>query len=255
MPLNDPAWPDAWSAIYDAMDVDRRLHLSFYKSLITPDTQSLLDLGCGTGSITLQVASAMAPGGTVTGVDLSPKMIEIAKGLAPQHAWSVGDICDPGVPGTYDLIMICFHTLQMLVEDAQLHQAFKSISALLSPKGRFAFDIYQPNESWLAAVDPGSYVARQFSDAQGRKFDVVESNARYDAQTRILSGEWRLRDHDTGRMLPLEPIVQRVRQYYPADIDAALAASGMVALDRFGELDRRPLEPSSKRQVYVCARV
>lgn len=254
MPLNDPAWPDAWSAIYDAMDVDRRLHLSFYIGLVTPQTRSLLDLGCGTGTITLQIAAAMAPGGRVTGVDLSPKMIEIAQGLAPQHEWVVGDICAPGVDGPFDLIVICFHTLQMLVEDAQLHQAFTAISALLSPQGRFAFDIYQPNEAWLAAVDPAPYVARKFTDAEGRAFDVVESNARYDAATKILSGEWRLQDHATGRILPLEPIVQRVRQFYPADIDRALAQSGMVAEARFGELDRRPLEPGSKRQVYICKR-
>lgn len=249
---NDPAWPEAWSALYDAMDVDRSLHLAFYTSLVTPQTRSLLDLGCGTGSITLKIAAAMAPGGRVTGVDLSPKMIEIAMGLAPQHEWVVGDICEPGVDGKFDLIVICFHTLQMLVEDAQLHRAFKAISALLSPQGRFAFDIYQPNEAWLASVDAGSYVARQFTDAEGRKFDVVESNASYDADARILSGEWRLQDNATGRMLPVDPITQRVRQFYPADIDAALAQSGMIAEHRYGELDKRPLVPGTKRQVYVC---
>jgi SAM-dependent methyltransferase len=253
MTVNDPAWPEAWSALYDAMDIDRSLHLNFYSGLVTDQTRSILDLGCGTGSITLQVAAKMAPGGRVVGVDLSPKMIEIAQGLAPQHEWSIGDICDPGVKGPFDLIMICFHTLQMLAEDGQLQQAFKSIAALLSAQGRFAFDIYQPNDAWLASVEPEIFVARQFSDGQGRNFNVVESNAHYDAPSRILSCEWRLQDRETGRMLPVDPIVQRVRQYYPADIQAALAAAGMVALERFGELDRRPLEPTSKRQVYICA--
>jgi hypothetical protein len=53
-------------------------------------------------------------------------------------------------------------------------------------------------------------------------------------------------------MLPVAPFTHCVRQYYPADIERALAASGMVAIERFGELDRRPLAPDSKRQVYVC---
>ncbi len=234
------------------MDVDRQPHLAFYKSLVSAQTTSLLDLGCGTGAITIQIAAGMAPGGRITGVDLSPKMIEIANDLAPQHEWVLGDLSRPGVTGPFDLIVILFHTLQMLVDDSQMQQAFKEISALLAPGGKFAFDIYQPNEAWLAAVDPSAYVARRFADAQGRKFNVVESNARYDSKTKILSGEWRLQDQATGQILPLEPITQRVRQYYPADIDRALAASGMIAVERFGELDRRPLIAGSKRQVYIC---
>jgi SAM-dependent methyltransferase len=254
MSLSDTAWPEAWSAIYDAMDVDRSLHETFYAGLVTPNTRRLLDLGCGTGSITLKIAAAMEPGGTVVGVDLSPKMIEIANEVAPQHIWKVGDICAPEVDGPFDLIVICFHTVQMLLEERQLHQAFKAISGLLSPNGRFAFDIYQPNEDWLANLDQAPYVARQFTDAEGRDFDVVESNARYDTASRVLSGEWRLKDHETGRILPVEPLIQRVRQYYPADIDRALAGAGMVAVESFGDLDRRPFAPGTKRQVYICKR-
>ena len=254
MSNSDSAWPEAWSAIYDAMDLDRSPHLAFYTRLVTSRTQSLLDLGCGTGSITLALAAAMPPGARVTGVDLAPKMIEIARRRAPQHEWVVGDICDPPVAGKFDLIVICFHTLQMLLTDAQLHQAFRSIAAYLAPAGRFAFDIYQPNLAWLNSVDPAPSVARQYIDSTGRGIDVVEANSRYDSSTAILSGEWTLRDSATGRPIEIEPIVQRVRQYFPADIDQALAQSGMRWTDRFGELDRQPFTLQSKRQVYICTR-
>jgi ubiquinone/menaquinone biosynthesis C-methylase UbiE len=254
MSVSDSAWPEVWSALYDAMDLDRTPHLAFYTALVTPQTRSLLDLGCGTGSITVKIAEAMAPGGRVVGVDLSPKMIEIAAERAPQFEWAVADICDPGVEGSFDLIVICFHTLQALQEDSQIHRAFAAISRLLAPGGCFAFDIYQPNEAWLAAVDPAPNVVRQFADAQGRSFEVIESNAAYNAQTRILSGEWRLKDVQNRQMLQVAPIVQRVRQYYPADIDRALAGAGMVAVESFGDLDRRPFAPGTKRQVYICKR-
>lgn len=248
------AWPAIWSDLYDAMDVDRQLHLAFYTGLVSDQTRSLLDLGCGTGSITVAMAAKMPAGATVTGVDLSPRMIEIAAARAPEHRWLIGDICAPPVGGTHDLITICFHTLQVLETDAQLDQAFASIAALLSPQGRFAFDIYQPNEAWLAGVNPAPVLARSYVGADGRRIDVVESNAAYDSATRILSGEWRLFDHDSGALLPVEPIVQRVRQFHASDIEAALARAGLAIADRFGELDGRPLTPTSKRQAYVCRR-
>lgn len=250
----DPSWPQDWSTIYDAMDIDRTLHLNFYTSLISAGTGSLLDLGCGTGSITVAIADSMDSGTRVVGVDLSPKMIEIARSRAPHYSWLVGDICAPPVEGRFDLIVICFHTLQALVENVQLHQAFYAIANLLTPTGRFAFDIYQPNLDWLGSIGPAPYVARRYTDPDGRRIDVIEQNGRYDADSRILSGEWTLRDSATGEPIKIAPIVQRVRQYFPEDIDVALAHAGMHWVGRFGELDRRPLEPGSKRQVYICAR-
>lgn len=248
-------WPPIWSELYDAMDVDRQLHLAFYTGLVTDQTRSLLDLGCGTGSITVAMAARMPAGATVTGVDLSERMIEIAAARAPAHRWLVGDICAPPVQGGHDLITICFHTLQALPTIADLDRALSAIAGLLSPTGRFAFDIYQPNEAWLASVSPEAAVARSFVGADGRRIDVVESNAAYDPVTRILSGEWRLFDRETGVMLPHEPIVQRVRQFSAADIAAALARAGLEAVERYGELDGRPLTPDSKRQAYVCRRI
>jgi len=248
----DNAWPAGWSEIYDAMDLDRGLHLDFYSGLAGPDTRSLLDLGCGTGSITLAIAANMAPGASVVGVDLAPKMIEIARARAPQHDWRVGDIAAPGVAGQFDLVVICFHTLQLLLDDAAVAGCLSAVAGCLAPGGRFAFDIYRPNPDWLAAVDATPREARRYTDAAGRGFVVMDRDAAYDPETRILSGNWTLHEAATGAMVPLAPITQRLRQYFPEDIARHLAAAGLEIADRFGELDRRPLTPDSKRQIYIC---
>lgn len=251
---HNPAWPEVWAALYDAMDVDRAPHLAFYTGLVTPGTHSLLDLGCGTGSITLAMAARMPAAARVTGVDLSPEMIRIARDRAPAHDWLVGDICAPPVSGHFDLIVVCFHTLQVLTDPADLDRCFAAVAGLLAPGGRFAFDIYRPNLGWLAAVPPGPHVARQFRDATGRLIDVVESEARYDPATRVLSGLWHLRDATTGQMLDVAPLEQRVMQYFPEDIAAAFARAGLVAEQSFGDLDRSPLTAASKRQLYIARR-
>jgi SAM-dependent methyltransferase len=253
-PRHDPAWPEVWSALYDAMDVNRQPHLDFYCSLVTPGTERLLDLGCGTGSITLAIAAAMTQVARVTGVDLSPEMIRIAQHRAPQHVWKVGNLCAPPVTGPFDLITVCFHTLQVLTDPDDLGRCLAAVAGLLAPAGRFAFDIYRPNTAWLAAVSPGPHLARQFRDGRGRLIDVIESEAHYDATARVLSGLWNLRDNATGEDLGVEPLEQRVRQYFPDDIATALARAGLRATEAWGDLDRSAFAPGSKRQVYVCRR-
>ena len=52
-------------------------HASFFLPLLKPG-MSLLDCGCGPGSITLGLAKAVAPG-EVTGVDIGESQLEAAR--------------------------------------------------------------------------------------------------------------------------------------------------------------------------------
>jgi SAM-dependent methyltransferase len=48
-------------------------------------TEHVLDIGCGTGTSTLEIAAAVGPSGSVTGADISPTMIEAARARALTH--------------------------------------------------------------------------------------------------------------------------------------------------------------------------
>ena len=51
----------------------------------TPQTRKIIDIGCGAGATTLATAQAL-PNATVTGIDLSPTLIEIARHRAKTQA-------------------------------------------------------------------------------------------------------------------------------------------------------------------------
>ncbi len=48
----------------------------------------VLDVGCGTGSTTLSIARALAPNGTVAGIDISEPMIAAARERAQREGLS-----------------------------------------------------------------------------------------------------------------------------------------------------------------------
>lgn len=44
--------------------------------------ERVLDVGCGSGATSLRMASAVLPGGAVTGVDISPQLLDVARARA-----------------------------------------------------------------------------------------------------------------------------------------------------------------------------
>lgn len=52
----------------------------------------VLDVACGTGVVARSAAARVAPGGKVTGVDLNPAMLTVARRTAPEIDWRQGDV-------------------------------------------------------------------------------------------------------------------------------------------------------------------
>lgn len=52
----------------------------------------VLDVACGTGVVARAAAEQVAPTGAVTGLDLNPAMLSVAKRVAPEIEWRQGDV-------------------------------------------------------------------------------------------------------------------------------------------------------------------
>src|SRR5215212_9149315 len=69
--------------------------------------ERVLDVGCGTGVIARLATAAVGSSGTVTGLDLTPDMIEIARAVSPSTIeWHVGDATSlPFADEAYDAVL------------------------------------------------------------------------------------------------------------------------------------------------------
>ncbi len=52
----------------------------------------MLDVACGTGVVARAATDRVAPDGSVTGVDLNPAMLAVARRIAPEIDWQQGDV-------------------------------------------------------------------------------------------------------------------------------------------------------------------
>lgn len=112
-----------------------------------------------------------------------------------------------------------------------------------------------PTPTGWRGSTPSPQIARQFRDAGGRALQVIERGACYDPERRIVSGSRTLQEAARGRELPLAPITQRVKPYFPADVARLLAGAGLRSLQDYGGLDGSPATPASRLQVHVCVTV
>lgn len=123
---------DAWNAEHydDKLGYVSRLGQEVVTLLRPQRGENILDLGCGTGDLTNEIASF---GATVVGIDRSPSMIHQARRKYPELQFIVADGEDFRLPDTFDAVF----------SNAALHwmkrptHVIQSIRAVLRPRGRF----------------------------------------------------------------------------------------------------------------------
>lgn len=103
----------------------------------------LLDLACGTGSLSLELSKI---GYDVIGVDSSPEMLsEAMQKRAEMEMQDVLFLCQEmdqlDLYGTIDVAVCSLDSLNHIVNLKTLQNVFKKVSLFLNPNGLFVFDV------------------------------------------------------------------------------------------------------------------
>ena len=135
---------DLFAEYYDELmsEVDYSARAKYIDSLIKsykPDAHLLVDLACGTGSMTVELA---AMGYDVIGVDLSENMLSKAR---EKSDGSILYLCQSmqqlDMYGTIDAFVCTLDSLNHIEDRKQLLLALSRVSLFLEPDGVFVFDM------------------------------------------------------------------------------------------------------------------
>ncbi|MBE6643982.1 MAG: class I SAM-dependent methyltransferase [Ruminococcaceae bacterium] len=142
---------DLLAPFYDEInsDVDYSSWADFIERVIEQSytdgkPELVLDLGCGTGRMTLELAKR---GYDMTGIDYSAEMLDIAKnaaeslGLGDKILWLSQDMCDFELYGTVDVTVSCLDCINHITDLKLIDKCFKLVHNYLVPNGLFIFDI------------------------------------------------------------------------------------------------------------------
>ncbi len=114
--------------------------------------ERVLDIGCGFGDTTQRIAGLVGPSGSATGVDVSPRFIEAARGEAEEAGvanarFAVADVQIGNLGGPYEM---AFSRMGVMFFASPV-AAFRNIRAALAPGGRLVVVVWRRREDneWL----------------------------------------------------------------------------------------------------------
>ncbi|HEX7758135.1 MAG TPA: methyltransferase domain-containing protein [Caulobacteraceae bacterium] len=166
---NEAAGP-TWAAMQDIMDWQLApLSHATIEALGPREGDHLLDIGCGCGASSLELAWAVDPEGSVLGVDISRPMLDVARQRADkagyaQVRFALGDAQTYAFEaGAFDGVFSRFGV--MFFEDPVA--AFANIRGALRPGGRMAFVCWRAMADNPLMTLPMQAAAKHFAPPSG----------------------------------------------------------------------------------------
>jgi SAM-dependent methyltransferase len=120
----------------DGKPLDRALLAGFVE---LAGAGTIADIGCGPGHVTQFLAARLtarpaARHGDVTGIDLSPRMIDIARARAPELTFTVGSMLDlPAADGAFSGAVALYSIIHLSADDRAL--ACREFARTVRPGG------------------------------------------------------------------------------------------------------------------------
>jgi SAM-dependent methyltransferase len=205
----------------------------------------LLDLGCGTGLLTRQLA---VDGRQVTGVDPSPAMLAYARRQpgAGRVQWIEGDSSALGTLAA-DLVLMTSNVAQVFLNDAEWDTTLRHIHAALRPGGHLAFESRNPDDRGWERWNPETTFAR-LDTPHGPVESWLEV-------VQMGNGRVHFKGHNvfknTGEVLVVDSEL-RFRSH--AEISSSLHIAGFTIEQVYGDWQQGPYVNTSHMMIFVARR-
>jgi SAM-dependent methyltransferase len=207
----------------------------------------VLELGCGTGRVLIPTARA---GVTITGLDLSPHMLEVCQGKLKAEPEDVrsrvrlleGDMCKFDLSQTFQLVTLPFRPFQHLTTVEDQLACLGCIRRHLAEGGRLILDVFNPSMQALVRQNFGEEVSDEpeFSMPDGRKVIRRHKIVSRDEPNQINYVELIYYvSHPDGRR---ERLVQAfpMRYLFRFEAEHLLARAGFVVQQLYTDYDKSP---------------
>jgi SAM-dependent methyltransferase len=243
------AWYEEWfdtpeyDVVYSRRDDEdaRRLLRLVLEVTDLPVGRRVLDMACGRGRHSIQLAKA---GYEVTGVDLSPRAIDIARkkaaSLSPAIDFRVGDMREAPCSSCFDMVVNLFTSFGYFDDDDQNARAIAAMAEALRSGGWLVQD-YMNGDYWSRNFVPFDERSEDGLVLKQRRW--VEEN-RLNKEITIVAGAGDLERRFT----------ESVRLYGLDDFRRMYSSAGVVIEQVLGDFEGRPFDSNSRRMIIFSRR-
>lgn len=232
---------NAYAKYYDLLyrDKDYAAEASYIDGLIKkyrPGAKSVLNLGCGTGK---HDACLEKLGYAVSGVDLSPVMLEEAKKRAVPGRLEFfhGDARSVDLKKRFDAVVSLFHVMSYQVTDEDALAAFRTAARHLAPGGVFIFDFWHGGG---VLKDPPAVRVKRLEDGTVRIVRIAEPEVKKERNVVEVNYQIMTLEKKTGQWSELRE-THSMRYFFLPEIRRFLSDAGFALKDSGGWMTDKPL--------------
>ncbi|MBQ8439140.1 MAG: class I SAM-dependent methyltransferase [Clostridia bacterium] len=255
---------DAIAKVYDKLnaDIDYSAWADFveqcFQKFLPEKPELVLDLACGTGSMTIPLADR---GYDMIGVDGSENMLAEAfmRGNGRSDIlWLLQDMRAFELYGTVGAVTCCLDSLNYLLEDGDLQACFACVHNYLDPDGLFLFDMNTPYK-FRNTYGDNAYILEdelvwdEGLDTEERAAVFCGWQNHFDPDTRICDFYLSLFEELENGSYRRADEHQRERCYEMEEILSALKAANLELLGVWSDFAFTAPDEKTERW-YFCAR-
>lgn len=223
--------------VYDAVNSSRK-DFNFYLQELPRAPAAILDIGCGTGTLALELANR---GYEVTAVDPAPQMIARAmkKDTDGLVDWVTGFASDLASDLRFDAAVMTGHAFQCLLDEPQVSALFEVVEQRLNAVGSFWFETRnRAAKPWLRWTP--EHARPPVSLGNGKTVRVVQQVL--EITDEYVTFEERYHFSDSGSTAPSQSTLRFLEL---DEIETIAVKSGLRLSDTFGNWRREPLVEDS----------
>ena len=247
---------DAWADVYDSIYSYVREDIPFYVEAARESKGPVLELGCGTGRVTIPIARA---GVDIVGLDSSKAMLDVARRKVGDTASGGGaltllhgDMRDFSLDSSFGLVIIPFRGFLSLLTVEDQTRALLNIRRHLAPGGKLIFNIFVPDLEMLVQEGDVPYHFRDVTDPDTGARYVLWHQSSYDNHSQIISTRIIAEELDQqGTMVRRFYRDFQLRYVHRWEMFFLLKSSGFEVVDLYGGFDRSPFDETSTEMVWV----
>jgi ubiquinone/menaquinone biosynthesis C-methylase UbiE len=224
--------------------------VDFYRGLARETGGPVLELGCGTGRVLLEIAR---DGLACTGVDVSQAMLDVARSKAsrpaPRLVRAAMQRFDLGGE-RFRLIFSAFRAFQHLYTVEDQIRCLTRVRVHLAPGGRFAFDVFQPRLERLCLDEEPEEEDLRFR--HGDEEVVRYARVTRDRPAQLLHVTMRYERWRDGRVVANEEARFQMRWFHRFELEHLMARAGFDDVRIYGDFDCSPVGRDSPAFVVVA---
>lgn len=246
---------DPFARYYDADLRDYHEDVPFLREMARRTGGPLLELMCGTGRLLLPLAEA---GFAITGVDVSPAMLAIARahvdeaGLSAQVTLIEGDVRDVALPaGAFNLAFVSVNSFMHLETVRDQLACLSNVRRALQPRGLLILDLFNPCPTEILREDNRLVLDREYEldGLHVQKFVAIDS----DAAAQLSHITYLYDETDADGRVTRRIMRFTLRWFYRYELEHLLARAGFMLRSAYGSYDLADYDSSSSRLIAVAA--